>query len=68
MRYSVPGDEGRVKVRERSLGKVSVVQMALAQLSQCSCEEPRRWKAVGTLSVIFRIGSLESVLDGAKTW
>ena len=58
MRYSVLGEDGRVKVRERSLGKVSVVQMALAQASQWSCEDPRRWNAVGTLSTIFWIGSL----------
>lgn len=30
------GEEGRVKVRERSLGKVSVVQMAVAAVSQWS--------------------------------
>jgi len=59
MRYSMEGpEEGRVKVRERSLGKVSVVQMARAQVSQWSWEEPRRSKAVGTLSTIFWIGSL----------
>jgi hypothetical protein len=33
-RYSTDGEEGSVKVRDISFGKVSVVQIALAQVSQ----------------------------------
>lgn len=34
------GEEGRVNFRESSLGKVSVVQMAVAALIQWSWDEP----------------------------
>ncbi|KAI6751697.1 hypothetical protein HG531_006393 [Fusarium graminearum] len=34
MRYSTPGEEGSSKLRDMSLGKVSVVQMAFAHSSQ----------------------------------
>ena len=53
-----PGLEGSVKVCERSFGKVSVVQMARAVLSQASCVEARFVWAVGILERIFEIGSL----------
>jgi hypothetical protein len=36
MRYSVFGEDDREKVRDMSLGKVSVVQIAEAAASQCS--------------------------------
>lgn len=36
---------GRVNVRDRSLMKVSVVQMAWAAESQCLCDEPMLWWA-----------------------
>lgn len=37
--YVMPGEEGRVKVRDSSLGKVSVVHMARAARSQLLCVE-----------------------------
>ncbi len=40
MEKVVLGEDGRVKVREASLGKVSVVQIPLAASSQCSCKLP----------------------------
>jgi hypothetical protein len=52
------GEEGREKVRERSLGKVSVVQIARAVLSQASCVEARVECAVGMRSRILEIGRL----------
>lgn len=39
--YVTSGAEGNVKVRERSLGNVSVVHIARAVLSQCSCVLPK---------------------------
>lgn len=41
-----------------SLGKVSVVQIALAQVSQCSWDDPKPLCAVGTFLRIFSIGNL----------
>lgn len=41
-----------------SLGKVSVVQMALAQVSQSSWEVPKLLCAVGTFLRILSIGNL----------
>lgn len=58
MRYSTDGVDGRTNVREMSLGKVSVVQMALAQVSQCSWDEPKAPCTAGTLSRILPIGNL----------
>jgi hypothetical protein len=40
MRYSTPGEDGSSKVRDMSLGKVSVVQIAFAQFSQWLWESP----------------------------
>lgn len=56
------GEEGRVKVRERSLGKVSVVQIARAVVSQASCVEASVEYAVGMRSRILEIGRLVSGL------
>lgn len=53
-----PGEEGRVKLRERSLGKVSVVQIARAVVSQESWVEERLAWAVGILERILEIGNL----------
>jgi len=50
------GDEGRVNVVERSLGKVSVVQIARAVVSQASWELEREDVALGTAERIFSIG------------
>ncbi len=36
----VLGEDGRVNVREVTLGKVSVVHVPLAASSQCSCDLP----------------------------
>lgn len=47
-----------MKVRERSLGKVSVVQIARAVVSHASCVEARVECAVGMRSRILEIGSL----------
>jgi hypothetical protein len=58
MRYSVAGEDDREKVRDISLGKVSVVQIAEAAASQCSWEEPSALWAAGTPSRIFLMGSL----------
>lgn len=52
------GNEGSVKGREISFGNVSVVQMAWAVFSQCSCVVPSLETAVGILSRIFEIGRL----------
>lgn len=52
------GEEGRVNFRESSLGKVSVVQMAVAALIQWSWEEPSALCAWGMPLVIFCRGSL----------
>lgn len=57
-RYVRSGDEGRVKVWERSLGKVSVVQMARAVVSQASWVEERVECAVGILFRILEMGRL----------
>jgi len=57
------GCEGSVKVRETSFGKVSVVQIARAVLSQASCESASVEAAVGILARIFEIGSLYAVLE-----
>jgi hypothetical protein len=46
-------EEGRVKVLEISFGKVSVVQIARAAVSQWSCELPRASKAAGMPFRIF---------------
>ena len=40
MEKLVLGEDGRVNVREATLGKVSVVHMPLAASSQCSCDLP----------------------------
>lgn len=42
------GEEGRVNVMERSLGKVSVVQMERAVVSHESCVDARLDTALGT--------------------
>lgn len=47
-----------MKVRERSLGKVSVVQIARAVVSHASCVEARVECAVGMRSRILEIGRL----------
>lgn len=47
-----------MKVRDRSLGKVSVVQIARAVVSQASCVEARVECAVGMRSRILEIGRL----------
>lgn len=47
-----------MKVRDRSLGKVSVVQIARAAVSQAECVEARLEWAVGMVSRIFLIGRL----------
>ena len=47
-----------MKVRERSLGNVSVVQIARAVFSQCSWLEPSSEYAEGILWMILRIGRL----------
>lgn len=54
-----PGEEGRVNVRERSLGKVSVVQMARAAVSQASWVGDRFAWASGILERILEIGRLD---------
>jgi len=51
------GEEGRVNVVERSLGKVSVVQIARAVVSQASWELEREDVALGMAERIFWIGS-----------
>ena len=56
-----PGEEGRVKVWERSLGKVSVVQMARAVVSQASWVEARVEWATGTLLRILEMGRLDCI-------
>jgi len=53
-----PGEEGRVKVWERSLGKVSVVQIARAAVSQESWVGERLAWAAGILERILEIGRL----------
>ena len=45
-----------MKVQERSLGKVSVVQIALAARSQSSCVAERAEWAIGTAERILEIG------------
>jgi hypothetical protein len=40
-RYVQPGDDGKVKDWESSSGKVSVLQIARAVVSQAVCVEPR---------------------------
>jgi hypothetical protein len=56
--YSIDGDEGSENDLEMSLGKVSVVQIALAHAIQWSCDDPKLSYAFGTLSMILSIGSL----------
>ena len=56
--YSVPGELGRVKVLDRSLGKVSVVQMARAADIQAAWSSPSPEYAAGIPFKIFSIGSL----------
>ena len=56
--YVRPGDEGRVNVWERSLGKVSVVQIARAAVSQESWVGERLAWAVGILERILDMGRL----------
>lgn len=57
-RYSIPGEDGSENVLEISFGKVSVVHIARAAASQCSCEAPNASNAAGILFSIFWIGSL----------
>jgi hypothetical protein len=57
-RYVTPGAEGSVKVRERSLGNVSVVQMARAAASQSSCFAPSASYAFGIAAVMRSMGRL----------
>ena len=54
--YVFSGDEGRLKVAESSFGKVSVVQIARAAVSQELCEGERLECAVGILDRILEIG------------
>ena len=54
--YVVPGEEGRVNVVERSLGKVSVVQIARAVVSQAEWVGERVECAVGILERILVMG------------
>jgi len=56
----VPGCEGSVKVRETSFGKVSVVQIARAVLSQAACVLAREDAAEGILARILEIGRLST--------
>lgn len=58
MRYSMHGEDGRENVRDKSLGKVSVVHIARAAANQCSCEVPKALNAAGILFRIFSIGNL----------
>ena len=53
-----PGEEGSENVRESSFGKVSVVRIARAVVSQASWVEARLECAVGILARILEIGSL----------
>jgi hypothetical protein len=53
-----PGEVGRVNVRERSFGNVSVVQIARAVVSQASWVEEMLLVASGILERILEIGSL----------
>ena len=55
------GEEGRVKARERSLGKVSVVQMAVAAESHEVWPVETLPYAEGIFVRIFSIGSLHGV-------
>ena len=50
------GEDGRVKIMERSLGKVSVVHIDRAVVSQESCEFSRLDTALGTAWRIFLMG------------
>jgi hypothetical protein len=59
--YVTPGEEGRVNVFEISFGKVSVVQIARAVVNQALCVSEREECAVGILSMILLIGSLELI-------
>lgn len=45
-----------MNVRNRSLEKVSVVQMAWAVESQCLCDEPLLWWASGILGGTLAMG------------
>jgi hypothetical protein len=54
------GEDGRVKVRDASLGNVSVVQMPLAASSQSEWDFPMlRWR-VGMLLIMLAMGSLRT--------
>ena len=53
MRYSMDGDDGSENFRDNSFGKVSVVHIARAAASQCSCEVPKASNAAGILFKIF---------------
>jgi hypothetical protein len=64
--YSMDGEEGRENVREISFGKVSVVQIACAAVSQWSCELPRASNAAGIPCKIFRIGNLGTQVSGCQ--
>ena len=59
-----------MKVWERSLGKVSVVQMARAVVSQALWVEERVEWAVGILSKILEMGRLwrDGLLDRGWMW
>ena len=54
--YVTPGLDGKVKFLDISLGKVSVVQMARAVVSQDLCVESRLLKAVRIPGRILLIG------------
>lgn len=54
----MPGEDGSVKVRDTSFGKVSVVQMARAVVNQAAWVSARLAKAEGILSVMRSMGSL----------
>ena len=56
-----PGDDGSVKVCERSLGNVSVVQIARAVASHASWLEVRVSCAVGILDRILEMGRLHAL-------
>ena len=59
IRYSTEGEEGSLKVLEINLGKVSVVQIALAVRSQWSWVDPSALCAAGTFFKILSMGNLE---------
>lgn len=68
--YVTEGQEGRVKVRESSLGNVSVVHIALAAASQESCEADKVEYAVGIPERILCMGRRWPItpVDITRVW